>query len=217
MSVPPLRMRSLWINDIQEDFVFVVGARHYSVPWMMSHFLFPRVGILRSADPSVTEYVFETEDLANQFDLFLSLVHGSTVRLDQTNSQFLLALSRELVNPNLYLFLTISTILPQSLDSDFFDFSPERAIAAISSHFSELDRSTIDQIPLSVLYPILSHDSLQISSEDSLYSYICSRLSVNSDYSEFFALVKFDHLTIDCISSFESLLSNHSWVMSHSI
>jgi hypothetical protein len=81
-------------------------------------------------------------------------------------------------------------------------------IGHISSKFCELTSSQLDNIPVSVLFPILSHHLLKISSEDDLFSYISSRICSDPEYFDLFHFVRFEYLSLDCISSFLSALPN---------
>jgi hypothetical protein len=64
----------------------------------------------------------------------------------------------------------------------------------------------MDKIPLSILIHVLSHDSLTLSTEDSLCFYICSRISDDPEYHELLQFVRFEYLSSDCMSKFLSLL-----------
>jgi hypothetical protein len=62
----------------------------------------------------------------------------------------------------------------------------------------------LDLIPVSVLFHILSHHLLVISSEDSLFSYIRSRICSDAESLDLLQFVRFKYLSSDCIFYFLS-------------
>jgi hypothetical protein len=166
------------MRDIQADFTFIVGDHRYASPWIITHFLSPMVARLQSADPSIAEYGVEAEDSEDKFGLLISLAHGSAVPSHDGSREFLLSLSRELCNVELYHSLAI---------------------------FSRLAAWELDQIPLPTLSHILSQEMLTISSEDSLCSYVCSRIPSNPEYSTLIRFIRLEYLSRDSISTLISL------------
>jgi hypothetical protein len=140
----------------------------------------------------------------------VSLATGAAIEINDQNRTFFLSLSREL--ENFELFRTISTFLHSDTnlsplydvvcDPDFLDFCTERSIAFLASHFCDLTPSILPNIPTATLYQILSHTSLQISSEDSLFDLISRRPS--SDF-DLFSLLHFEYLSVDRIAKFLTL------------
>jgi hypothetical protein len=74
-----------------------VGWKRYECPGIIAPFISPKVCLLHSLDPSITEYTVEIDDLHNQFPLFVALARGS-IPVDDDTRAFLLSLSRELGN-----------------------------------------------------------------------------------------------------------------------
>jgi hypothetical protein len=52
------------INDPQEDFVFVIGENRYSCSSILARFLSPKMCLQHGVDPSIKEYVVETNMFA---------------------------------------------------------------------------------------------------------------------------------------------------------
>jgi hypothetical protein len=81
--------------------------------------------------------------------------------------------------------------------------------------FFALTPSELDAISVSVLFHILSHDLLKISSEDSLFSYISSRLCSDAESLDLLRFVRFEYLSSERISDFFSALPDsidrHLW------
>jgi hypothetical protein len=88
-------MRTVGINNIQDNFVFVVGGKMYDFPRIRAEFLSPRGCVQHWIDPSITEYIVETNDVNGYFAIFKLLSQGSAIRVTWANRAFLLSLSRE--------------------------------------------------------------------------------------------------------------------------
>jgi hypothetical protein len=95
---------------------------------------------------------------------------------------------------------------PQIPDSTTLDLFSEDLIGRISSQFYLLTLSELDAIPVSVLFHILSHHLLMISSEDELFSCIGSHICSDAEYLDLLQFVRLEYLSSECISSFLSAL-----------
>jgi hypothetical protein len=208
VSLSSAAIQNIVIDGIQEDFVFVVGGQGDKCPRMMAEFLSPRVCLSHLVDPSIAEYVVETPDSNAEFDSFMSLGAGSTIRVTEANRDFFLSLSGELGNSNLYISLMedfdSDSIPSQIHNSSNLDLFSEDLIGRIATDFSGLTSSQLEAIPVSVLFHILSHDSLMISSEDDLFLYISSRICSDPEYLNLLQFVCFEGLSAECFSSFLS-------------
>jgi hypothetical protein len=212
-------MKNINVNDARPDFVFVVDGVRYDCPRLVAQFLSPTVCFLHSVDVSNPEYMIGTKDPNDQFQLFLSLGQGSSIQVASANYPFFLSVARELSNSDLYTRILnnchLDFVLGELGDPDFLTFFSDSFIGTLASAFYHLNSSELDHISVFTLYHILSHNLLQLSSEDSLYSYIRSSLSTNSDYFEFFQFIRFEYLSPECISDFLSIVPNcidhHLW------
>jgi hypothetical protein len=194
-------LKHIAVNDLQNDFRFIVDGCTYPCLRSIAEFLSPRISRQRATDPSIAEYVVETRDWHDQFQLFLSLGQGSTIHVDQTNRRFLLSLSQELGNSDLYSSL-LKPIPDDSRLGEIYDLSYEDAIPFIARQFYTLTSSTLNGFSMASLYSILSHESLCILNEDSLYSYLCDRQRRQADPEVFnlFQFVRFEYLSDDLVS-----------------
>jgi hypothetical protein len=113
-------------------------------------------------------------------------------------------------NSNLYISLLehfdIDFIRSQLHDSTTLDLFSEGLIGPIASKLYGLAWPQLDAIPMSVLFHILSHRLLMISSEDALFSYINSHICSDPEYLDFLQFVRFEYLSSESISSFLSAL-----------
>jgi hypothetical protein len=140
----------------------------------------------------------------------VSLASGSTIPVAKANLAFLLSLSREFGNSNLYIslmeHLDRDLMCSQLHDSTTIDLFSEDLIGRMSSEFYGLTGSQLEAIPSSVLFHIMSHKLLIISSEDDLFSYISSRLCSDPEYLDLLQFVRFEYLSLQAASSFLQVL-----------
>jgi hypothetical protein len=180
----------------------------------MAEFLSARVRLSHSVDPSIAEYFVETSDFNDRFQFFMSLGSGSTIRVANANLDFFVCLSRELGNSDFYISLLEHFdnhfISSQIRDWIRLDLISEGLIGRISSNFYALTWSEFDAIPVSVLFHILPHHLLNITSEDDLFSYIASRICSDPEYSYLLQFVHFEYVSSECICSFLSALPD--WI-----
>jgi hypothetical protein len=99
LCLSPTAMKNIIISNIQENLEFVVGGQKYQCPGILAEFLSPRVCLSHSVDPSISEYVVQNRCSNDEFQLFMSLVSGSTIGVTQANRDFFLSLYQEFGNP----------------------------------------------------------------------------------------------------------------------
>jgi hypothetical protein len=201
----------------ENDFVFIVGDTRYECPWFVADFLSPRIGRLHSIDPTLCEFVICTKDLHDQFNDFISLGDGCEILLTSTNRSFFVSVAAELENYEIYWLIDeyfddemkVSTFCSTFDELIGFDFAPDRVIFFIASHFNEIDKSFLTRLPISTLERILSHESLRIISEDSLYDFVNSCIEICANSICLLAYLHFEYLSCDKIHNFLSWSYEH--------
>jgi hypothetical protein len=203
-------------HNPEEDFKFVVGDRRYGCPWFIAAFLSPKISSLLTVDGTLKEFILETVDAQECFGEFLSLGSGCEVAIDDHNQSFMISVSRELCNFELYFSLVnhfeggpnISNVIERLHIREEFGSrsnsdgcsSPE--IEFLASHFHELSNLVLNSLSFAHLHEIFSNGCLQIESEDLLYDFIISRICSDSRYSELLAFVRFDFLSVFSLENF---------------
>jgi hypothetical protein len=198
-------MQNVGLSDIQGEFVFVIGDTRHTCPRGIAQFLSPTVCLQHSADATIAEYVVETNDKSGQFQLFMSLGQGSSIQIPEANRDFFLSLSRELGNSDLYRSL-VDRSPARLTPSHLCSLCSEESIAISASEFCELTLEELDEFSVANLIHILSRNSLRVSSEDSLFSFIRSHIIANAEYWDLFQFVRFEYLSRECISDFLSIV-----------
>jgi hypothetical protein len=204
-------MANIAPSKTENDFTFVVGDDSYQCPWFVADFLSPRIGHLHSLDPTINEFVIETEDPEHQFASLLSLGRGESLAVPEPNLPFLASVASELGNCELYFSVhnvqqkavTVSTFCEHFKDCDFVDNFSKEAIEFLAAHFFEFEQSFLTGLPIELLTQILGDESLTIESEDSLFEFVLSRLELNpSSATVLLEFVRFEFLTKSAIDKF---------------
>jgi hypothetical protein len=215
VSLSATGIKNAVIDDIHEDFTFIVREMCWTCPRSIARFFSPTVFLLHSIDASIAEYAVQHEDCEDLFDSFMSVTQGSSVSVAEDNGDVFLSFAQKLGNVAIYCSL-LDRFHPNFRDArrmQDLDFLPSCTIGAIeflSSHFYELTSSELDIIPSSVFYHIISHDSLTISSEDALCDYLCSRISRDLELAELLQFVRFEYLLVGsiCLNFFSFAVQN---------
>jgi hypothetical protein len=198
-----------------DDFTFVVGSECHKCPLLIACFLSPHISSIVVSDPTVREFHVQTCDIGSHFTEFLSLVYGSSITLTGDNRNFFRSLSSELGNREFVEFVlgddaAIDNVLDRLehhlTSQEPYEFAPE--IEFCAAHFFELDRSQLIHSSFPVLDAIVSHDSLQVTTEDLLYEIIRDRFCEDFGFSELFQFIQFEYLSIESIRSFCDLINN---------
>jgi hypothetical protein len=179
------------MHAYSNDFTFLVGTSSYCCPSFVADFLSPHISKLRSVDPTIHEFVIETADPHDDFLSFLALGAGYTVLVNFNNATFFGSLCRELANVVILQLISHSsheslncrTVIDQLLLLCELCGNCETEVAFCASHFHELPSSSLSKLSLPILSTILSHQSLKLKSEDSLYEFIFHQLERSWEYS----------------------------------
>jgi hypothetical protein len=201
----------------KNDFEFIVGNNRYGCPWFVADFISPMVGQLHSSDPSVDEFHIDIGDAEEHFENFLTLGFGSTLDVSESDFSKYRRICCALGNREVYDMLidrfevavTISNVFSHIHDCDFFNLSRQPLIEFVASHFFELPTSASFDLPIQTFIEILSHPSLQLATEDSLYDIIASRFETDADYFALVEYIRFEYFSVDRISALILWISNH--------
>jgi hypothetical protein len=180
-----------WPRGIYEnDFAFILPDGRYECPLFIATFLSPRVAGLLSTDPTVRELQIRRRDPNHFFAGVLGLAEGCAIELTEENSEFVCFIGFELGNSE----IMAAALGPIARDSVFarlrvlFEFNENVAaeIEFCSSHFHELDWAEFDRMPIEILQAILSHQSLKLRDEDSLFGLILSAVRLDARFAILF-------------------------------
>jgi hypothetical protein len=206
-------------SKIENDFEFIIRDHRYGCPWFVADFVSPFVGHLHSFDPSVHEFHIDIKDDEEHFVKFLSLGFGSSLEVNENNfpnyRQICCALGNQEVCETLIdrfeVAVPISNIFSSLHHRDFFNLSRQTLIEFAASHLFELSSSmeTLLNVPLQTLIEIVSHPSLRLATEDSLYDIISSRFEADADNFVLVEYIRLEYLSVDRISALIPWISNN--------
>jgi hypothetical protein len=210
ISLSAKGFRNLPRNVYENDFTFIVGENLYYCPSFVASFLSPRICDLQKKDPTLREFHIETKDPTHLFEKLLEVCYGSSFRVCESIS-FFGSIFNELWNRELYeqisdSDLTIFNVVDRIKFLSSMNESCEREIEFCSSHFSEIDLTSIFSIPFEILSNIISKESLQLNDEESLYEIISSKQNEDSRFFSLFEYVRFEYLSTKSMESFIELM-----------
>jgi hypothetical protein len=197
------------------DFTFIVGHDHYECPSFVAAFLSPRIAHLQAFDPTIHDFVIETEDPQHYFQACVGLCEGPTLTVTSSNRTFIQSICCELWNREIFDMVIGSFEGQIGLDNVFgrlkfliaTHHSFESEISFCSSHFYEIDTSQLGSLNCEVISDIISNESLRLKDEDSLYEIVRDLSCRDSRYSTLLEFVRFEYLSCDSIHSFIKLIS----------
>jgi hypothetical protein len=199
-------------NKDRDTFAFLVGSARYSCAPCVADFLSPKLSALHKTDPTMDQYVIATPDPAHAFPDFLSLGYGETIRVLDASAEFLLALSRELENDELFQSIlsqdefTVANVVYRLRCNSGPTFPIDTAVEFGAAHFADLESSSLESLPPQDLALILCHPSLRLCREDELCLFLLHLLETNLDYFHLLEFVHFEYCTVDVLQAFSTVV-----------
>jgi hypothetical protein len=194
-----------------KTFEFIHEGQTYPYDSRMADFLSPHVARLHKMDPTIDRFEVCTESVFDgSFEQFLSFGYGQEVSPTDENIKDMLRFASALGNTELYELLmshvvenlevqTVCNLLCLKADLGV-SYKRELEFAALS--FSQLSEADIDSLGVSLLWELLSHKFLALSSEDSLYAFLSARFDSDPSYFQMLELVNFEFLSENMILKF---------------
>jgi hypothetical protein len=140
-----------------------------------------------------------------------------TAEVNDSNRDFLLAVSRELGSSELLLTLvkevegdmTVSNAIKRFDLMKTAKCGIDDAIEFIASHFGEFAGSDLEVLSISELALILENSALKLSSEDALCEFILSLLEQDLSRFSLFEFVRFEYVSVEVLQRFCDFISEH--------
>jgi hypothetical protein len=215
VSLSAKGLANISMKNYENDFTFFVGQARYAVPSFVAELLSPRIGYIRSIDPTVTEFVISSKDRGHQFPRLLSMASGSSVTLTDQHAEFLGYICRELENQDLFDSIVSNSGKPLDIRSviarlkflNDVNADATQEIKFIASNFLELSESQLSELRFECLAAILSDESLKLESEDSLFRFISRKMKGDPASFSLLEFVEFDFLSPSVVSGFLDSIS----------
>lgn len=188
----------LSINNADEEFTFIIRNKEISMNRIYADFISPRVSKMHNFDLTIDSFCFDdlidrieqaedvfTPELVENFKL---MSKGKAIQIDEKMAHQIKILSILLDNEEI--FNQMNQMFPFESNKDkfddylqfigffdtqkssFFKFDSNQIIDIISSNFFQIDGKKLLQLPIPILYSIISNKNLKVSNEDSLFDFI---------------------------------------------
>jgi hypothetical protein len=168
----------------ENDFEFIVGDDRFACSHVVASFLSPEIAKLCLVDPTTASYLISTVDANRCFESILSLCSGSELIVNSSNKPFLLSVSRELGNFELYweiekssetVELPIDNVMSRYLSKQSLCGDIDEEASFIASIFSDIPNGLLRELSASDIDRILSESSLSLKSENWLFDFLIER------------------------------------------
>jgi hypothetical protein len=152
------------VKESRNDFEFIVGDATYRCPSLIADFFSRRIPALHALDDTISSFVIEAKDGQNSFSNLLSLGHGQRLCVTETDQRFLLSISRELGNSEVYSHIlkavegdiSMENVVGRInlLEEMSADYASE--VEFLASHFFEISSLDICELSYDALQQVLS-------------------------------------------------------------
>jgi hypothetical protein len=200
-------------DSYPNDFTFITAAGNFTCPSFIAEFLSPKVSRFRQVDATYCCCSVSTGDRssAGDFKDVLGLGRGISVDLDSRNRDYILLISDEFENNELYELVSSSSemtsdnVLTRLKRRHERCESIDREIEFLISHIHKLSVQSFGQLDPSILREIVKHPKLQIESEDWLFDIIISQIEQDSKKFNLLEFIYFEMLSPVSMKRFTDL------------
>ena len=205
---------------LDNDFCFIIDSQKYYCNRVQAAFISPVVAQVLQSDPLCSSYTIFTNPKNNpklendqqtlNFDLFIKLMNGKPITIDQNNAEYLILIGKQLGNSELVEYITsqLPSIVPplttknaikRLLIRNSLNLDIEKEMTFIAQNFVEFYEQELIQLSPSILLSLLSDTpSLRIHSESWLLNVINMIISLGGDdYKCLYPCIKYENLTPD--------------------
>lgn len=180
-------------SNAEDEFEFIFGNHKMKLNNIFADFISPAVSKIHKSDPTINKIDF-TNKIGKLMitDEILSLIQqlSTGYSIEVKDDQIIQLQNISILLENEELFSLISDKFDTNINESNIDhyltnliyfteisksinfINYPSIIKYISSHFYVIDKSKIKQLPLCVIYSIISNENLVIESEDSLFEFV---------------------------------------------
>lgn len=206
------------LQNFPNDFTFIVNGEQFQTTKIIADLLSPKISNLHKADPTISEYIINTNSSGN-FQNILDLLDFSQKTIQEINIPFITEVIDELSNENISIEIeepeitidNVVTLIERHEKLTFFSsdiFSKE--IGFLSEHFNEIECKDFDkllQMKEETLEKIIDNDKLNLDTEDQLLKFINLLYLKNDKYSKFYEFVLFENVEKQAMKEFISIFN----------
>ena len=205
-------------NSSDANFKFVAGDdRVLWVHPMLAEFISPKVSRIRRSDVLSDQYIFEDKASCVGDALFALVSHirdGQSLQVTASNLEGLTRLAYELDNSEILgLMLSLADIdivtATSILKVKSLASRCEHLVEFVASHFYSLSQALLSEMDIDTATLHLSHPSLKVQDEDSVYDFVKGRAQNDVHFVSLFEFVRYENLSVDRVTEFVSLFGRH--------
>ena len=199
-----------------ETFTFKTNKKRYLIPRCIAVFLSPKVFSIIKQNATNTELELKTRDDDDVFEQIIQLGYGKQIYINDDNRKSLLSFAQELENKELIdactnikgLYsspssLTLKNAIPSLKSKITFGANVTNDINFVADHFFEFDQKDLYTLDHHTLKRILSHPSLSIRNENTLFNFVFDLVSVKGrTYQPLFEFIHFEDIGVEEIARF---------------
>ena len=186
------------------------------IPRCIAVFLSPRVFSIIKQNATNTELELQTPDDDEMFEQLIQLGYGKQIYINDENRNSLLSFGKELENKELVdacmnvkgLYaspsaMTLKNAIPSLKSKVTVGANITNDINFVADHFFEFDQKELYVLDHHTLKRILSHPSLSIRNENTLFNFVFDLVSVKGrTYQPLFEFIHFEDIGVEEMSRF---------------
>lgn len=227
-SLSMKNIKGIPFQKYNKDFTFIVNGKRYITPRIVADILSPKVRKLHFTDSSMDEFYFETSnknstDKSDEeyFEDFLKLYNFDQIQLDENhrrlyssyfyklgnineyfrlNPDFLKPISTDNAISRLHSILEASNEISEEIDRQIINI--DEIISFVASHFEEISKEEMGDLPVEILLDILKSPNLKLLEEDSLLKFVIKLYAKDHLYSQLFSLIQLNNVSESMLESF---------------
>ena len=196
-------------------FTFIVDNHKYECHPLFAAFLSPAVAQVRATDPLFDQLTLNIDDSQHQFEQFITIMRGSSVKVTEHNADYLFEVAQLLGNSDLQsklLHYRNSELTPSNVISRIMQKEQCRVrcgteITFAAQNFSKLSKSELKELPLETLRQILMEKKLVVKTETSLFKFIVELIKERGpEYRSLLSCILFENLGPKQMRTFADLI-----------
>lgn len=191
--------------DDRQDFYFHVREHQYRTHKALACFISPKIYELLKTDQTLDVFTIDHPDSNFEFQEIIDVISGSELEISSDNADYLVFISMVLGNDELLeiaqkyqirkVELNPINVMVNLIRKHECNFHINDEIRYIASHITEIKEEKLKDLDFDLLYRIMSHPLIQVSSESWFFNFILRVVRRRgSEFRPLLALVHYEYL-----------------------
>ena len=200
----------------EHNFRFIVGEHTYPCHTLFADFLSPTVAKIHTTDALASEFTLNINDSNHEFRQFITLMHGNSLKVDESNADYIFEVASLLGNQDLQSKvlqyqsspLSPSNVIDRILQKQSCRVSCTRELTFAAQHFSKVKKAELAKLDVDTLKRILMDKKLVIKTEKSLFKFVAELIGTRGpEYRALLSCVLFENLGVKQMKQFVELIT----------